>query len=394
MTPGLTRKSRRHRRFPAGPALIAPALIALTCPLAAGSCSKSRKPSEVRCPRPEAVTVQCDPESRKKTEQFLRHNHGAYRAALSRATAYLDGLKVDPVALLKEGIKGKKKLAEILDVYFTLFRAARPAEKEKYRTRFKKAARHAYRTEYHDMGQLDDRSFKQNSTSYLRVAYLMDRMKLDTRQYRKHIRSILDRLNAQMGRRGPHQQMAFHWYYKHFGLKEPFALDQAFTTGYIAKRADPYKLRLMETYHLTHEVFVVYRYGEKLDAAYFSKADMAYLRRTLDILTTYYIRRRNADVTAELLSCIRFVNLTGLPVYRDGIRFLFKSQNTNGSWGKYRRLRRRYGDSVEIRAVLHTTLVAVEALVAAFRKRPRPKSAPAAKPAPRVSARSAKTTSR
>jgi hypothetical protein len=342
---------------------------ALTCTTAA--CSNKKKASCPKCPPPGAVVTQCDPQSRKRTVAFLKHNHGRYRTAIRKAAGYLEKLNVDPVALLNKGIKGKKKLAEILDAYYSLFRAAAPAEKEKFRTRFKKAARHAYRPEYHDMGTLDETTFKQNSTSYLRVAYLMERMKLDTRAYRKHIQAILGRLNGQMGRRGPHQQMAFHIYYKKFGLKEPFPLDRAFRTGTIASRADPYKMSMMDAYQLTHEVFVVYRYGEKMDAAYFTADDLAYLRRTLSILSIYYIRRRSPDILAELLHCIRMLNLVGMPAYRDGLRFLLDRQQPNGSWGRYRRLRRKYGDLTDVRLVLHTTLVVIEALNSAFHTRPK-----------------------
>src|SRR5688572_2643997 len=40
-----------------------------------------------------------------------------YHAARTRARVWLDALEVDPVDLMKHGIKGKKKLAEILDCY-------------------------------------------------------------------------------------------------------------------------------------------------------------------------------------------------------------------------------------------------------------------------------------
>lgn len=341
--------------------------------LAAGLCGSCRRDrsngtgtGSGRLCRPSAVRVSCDEKSQAETRAFIERQKGRYLSAMRKAASYLDSLDVDPVALIGKGIKGIKKLAEILDAYYSLYCRAPAGWKERLKKSFSRAAEKARRPEYHMMDRVDDRTFKQNSTSYLRVAFLMEKMKLDTSEYRKKIRSILPRLNAQMPKRGPHQQFVFGIYYRQFGLKEPFPLHRSFSTGYIARRADPYQMKHMDGYHLTHEVFAVYQYGERLDAAYFTKEDMEYLAHALNVLATFYIKTNNADLTAELLSCIRYINLTGMPVFRDGLSYLLKVQNANGSWGKYKRQRQRYGDDVEIRVVLHTTLVAIEALTSAF----------------------------
>ena len=213
-----------------------------------------------------------------------------------------------------------------------------------------------------------DQQFKEDSTSYLRVAFLMDRFGLDTGLYRREIIKALPRLNEHMQYRGTDQRMAFHLYYKHFGLAEPFPLQSAYQTGAIAARHPPdwYKQRRMEMYNLTHEIFVPYEFGDKLDADFFSEADKAYLRSLLADLTAYGIGLRDTDITAELTSCLRYLHFTGLPVYREALQYLLQSQRPDGKWGSYEQHRIYYGDYVDQAFYLHTTLVVVDALTTAF----------------------------
>jgi len=115
--------------------------------------------------------------------------------------------------------------------------------------------------------------FKQDSTSYLRAAYLMEEVGLETSYFRKEIRKLKKRLDDHMEIRGPNQRMAFHKYYKHFGLEEPFPLANGFLAGEISGRTDPYSLDRKGAYRLTHEIFVPYDFGAELDADFFSIQD-------------------------------------------------------------------------------------------------------------------------
>lgn len=316
------------------------------------------------------ASTQTVPESgagRAATSAFLKDNAERYREAVARARRWLDGVQVDPIALRAAGIKGKKKLVELLGAYATLHAAATATDKPALLARFKQVAAITTEARYHDMAGLDDRSFKQDATSYLRAAYLIDRMGLDTKLYRREIAKIKARLDGHMNKRGAHQQMVFHQYYEHFGLKEPFDLAAGFKAGVIASRLDAYAYRTSgKVYDLTHEIFVPYYFGAKLDVSYFSSEDRSYLRRTLAILTSYYIMRRNADLLAELVSCLRYLKLTNLAVYRDGLTHLLAMQQKNGTWGRYEFYRKRYGALVDQGFYLHTTLVAVKALTVAF----------------------------
>lgn len=325
-----------------------------------------------------APTLTSQPSSRK-IDAFLNANDQRYRETLVLTRSWLDALVVNPADLREHGIKGKKKLAELLDVYLRLYDIATADDKKALMERIRGIT--AITTEtpapatpgYHDMARIDAKQFKEDSTSYLRVAFIMDRFGLDTKLYRQEILKVLPRLNDHMKYRGSDQRMAFHLYYQHFGLEEPFPLEAAFQAGVIASRHDPvwFKQNKMEMYNLTHEIFVPYEFGEKLDAAFFSGPDKAYLRTLLADLTAYGIGIDDTDITAELTSCLRYLHFTDLPVYQESLQYLLKSQWPNGKWGNYEQQRGYYGDYVNQAFYLHTTLVVVDALTTAFHYRER-----------------------
>jgi len=303
---------------------------------------------------------------------FLTEHRAAYEAAKEKARAWLDGVKVDPAELRANNIKGKKKLVEQLDAYRRLWVVAKPAEKAVLLERFKQVAAVAYEDGYHDMGSNSDEWFKQDATSYLRAAVLMERMGLDTKRYREEIKKIHPRLNAQMDRRGPHQQRVFHWYYATFGLEEPFPLADALQKGVIATRIDPATMTSAQMYELTHEVYALYEYGDVLDIDPFDEADKAYLHATLPALVDRLIQAHDPDLMGEVVECLHYLRFQQLPAYLAGVKFLLETQNADGSWGHYARERKKLGDFVKQGFELHTTLVVLGALTAVF-DRPMPK---------------------
>ncbi len=327
-------------------------------------------PSVSTAPPPAAAVASPSAAASPETiAQFLERRQSRYRAAVAKVRVWMDGLTVDPIELRRHNVKGKKKLAECLDVYARLLDIASPGEKEALKTAIRDRASITGEARYHDLAGVSDRQFKEDSTSYLRVAFLMDRIGLDTSFYRGEIRKILPRLNAHMPTRGTDQRMAFHLYYRHFGLDEPFPLESAFQAGIIVSRrpASGFANR-MDVYSLTHEVFVPYQFGDKLDAEFFSAEDKAYLRGVLAALTAAYIESNDPDVAAELSSCLSYLRFTDLPVYRRVLDYLLDCQRADGAWGDYERYRPFYGDYVNQGFYLHTTLVALDALTAAFAK--------------------------
>ncbi|MBI5509123.1 MAG: hypothetical protein HY903_10250 [Deltaproteobacteria bacterium] len=287
---------------------------------------------------------------------------------MEKARAWLDNLRVDPLELRTVGIKGKKKLVEQLDSYYRLWQVAPEEQKAKLLERVREVVAITYEARYHDMATTGDRWFKQDATSYLRAAVLMERLGLETALYREEIKKIHGRLNDHMGKRGPHQRRVFHWYYKHFNLAEPFPLEGALEAGVIARRVEPAKLTNDEVYALTHEVYAVYEYGDRRDIDPFDSASKAYLRTTVEELIRRYVAKGDPDLAGELVECLHYLRMQDSPAYADGVRFLLDSQNPDGSWGTYARQEKRLGEFVNHGFRLHTTLVAIGALTAIFER--------------------------
>jgi hypothetical protein len=195
----------------------------------------------------------------------------------------------------------------------------------------------------------------------------MDRLGMDTGDYVAQMRRVLPRFNEHMAGRGPAQQMIFHIYYEHFGFEEPFPLDRAFEKGRIAARADPHTLGRMPIYHLTHEIFMPFRYGEVRESDFFDAQDTAYLAGALPVLVDRRIAVDDPDLVAELVLCLEYLDMEDEPAYARGIAFLLDSQNEDGSWGDYPEADRRFGPYARHHIYLHTTKLALSALVNAFR---------------------------
>lgn len=332
--------------------LLAATLVALTgCPAAP----------------PPPTAAACRAEGHRRTARFVRKHHRRYLEVRDRALGYLATFSIDPVALRGQGVKGKKKLVELLDAFVALHRHIKDqGVRARVRERFRQAARVTAQPGYHDLGAADERQLRQDATSYLRACYLMERMGLDTAAYRAEIAKVKQRLDDHLGQRGAHQRLAFRWYYDHFGLELPEELKRPPANTVVARRLNPYLMSLGQAYQLTHEVFVPFDYGGKLQRSAFGAADRAYLRRALEVLTTVTIARRDVDAVGELLASLRFLGDSDLEVYRDGLRFLLVSQRPNGAFGNYEHLRDKRGDRLEIDLYLHTTSVAMDILPLAF----------------------------
>ncbi len=319
-----------------------------------------------RSPRVEAWS----PTTHSATAEWLVHHEGDYHLAVKNARAWLEPLRADPAEMRRHGIKGKKKLAELIDAWGRL-RAVEldEAEKASILAHIDSLAEVTRTAEYHDMLTVDDTVFKQDATSYLRAAYLLERQGLDTTLYRHEIARAHDRLNDHMPTRGPFQRLVFHRYYAWFGLAEPFPLAVAREDGLIARRAPPAEMDRMDVYHLTHEVFAPYDYGDDLDVEPFDEDELRYLRPALLLLVDQYIERNDPDLVAELVSCLRYIRAVDLPAYTDGLGFLLASQKADGHWGDYTAHARKHGAwDATWRLELHTTMVAIDALTVAFHR--------------------------
>lgn len=316
--------------------------------------------TDLRGHSPGADSSECD------TYRFLRMSHDRYHLALAKERGWLDHLEANPLVLRRAGIKGKKKFVELLDAYYRLWQIAEEKDRPALLDRVRQIVAITYQDDYHDMASVDDTTFKQDSTSYLRAALLMERMGLDTSRYRQEIVKIHPRLDAHLPSRGPNQRRIFHWYYEHFGLQEPFPLADALKAGEIARRQDPARMSSLDIYLFTHEIFGPYEYGDRLDVDPFSPEDKVYLKAALEVLIRRSLAGRDADLLAELITCARLLRLVSIPSYREGLAYLLDSQNPDGSWGNIAQARARLGEFAAEGTLLHTTMVAADALSLAF----------------------------
>jgi hypothetical protein len=302
------------------------------------------------------------------TDAWLVGHRGDYERAIRRAGAWLEPLSVDPAELRAHGIKGKKKLVELIDAWGRLYQVAEGGRAQAdILARIDLLAEVTRTDAYHDMLEIDDVSFKQDATSYLRAAYLLDGLGLDIERYRAGIAEAEPRLDAHMPQRGPFQQYGFHVYYAHFGLEEPFPLASALEDGLIARRAPAETMDRYDAYAVTHEIFMPYDYGDDLEATPFTVDDLRYLRVVLPQLVDVWMARQDPDLVAELVSCLRFIRAVDLPAYTEGLAFLLRTQHPDGHWGDYRAEAERIGAwATTYKLELHTTTVAIDALTVAF----------------------------
>ncbi len=330
------------------------------CLLAAPTCKPRPR---VRASLPASV---CEGPGSSATAAWLAANAPLAHAARDRARAWLDKITLDVRDLDRNGIPGKRKLGELLGAYVDLYQTANVPDRAAIRARLESIAAITAEPWYHDMGRVDDATFKRDSTSYLRIAVVMERAGLDTTFYRKQIQGIHQRLNQNMPTRGIHQQMVFHNYYQHFGLKEPYRLLEAATAGVIPKRLSPYKLTQNEVYDLMHEVGARYEREDKPPEGAFLVADLAYLRWALDRLTVRYLMADNRDLVGELAISMAYLGFIDLAVFREAMDNLLQSENPDGSWGAYEEARATYGARLDVAMYLHTTAIVVRALAITF----------------------------
>lgn len=306
--------------------------------------------------------------SASSDEALAARRLAAYQRVKSLARTWLDQLEVDPVELMQHGVKGKKKVAEILDCYLHLFDVSTDAtDRDAIHQRVADLAKQLARPEYHDLLQLSDDEFAQNSMSYLRVAWLLERFGLDTRAYREEILRAKPRLDLHLPRRGPWQRAVFLEYYEFFGLEQPPNLAPTpLEDGVIARRVPVEQYNEAAIYNLTHEVFVAFEYGRRRNPTRLSALDLDYARETCNELMLRCIDQKHSDLVGELLACATYLGGRDGGACRQAVGYLLDRQNANGTWGEYEKYRPEFGKYLEQHVYLHTTLVVLQGLIAMF----------------------------
>ncbi len=305
-----------------------------------------------------------------ETSSFDEHEKITYIQLVEeindKSLSWIDTLDVDPINLSYEmGINGKKKFVELLDIYLCLYqRTADPLEKEEYKQKVEELASVTKDQRYHDLDEIDDTQFRQNSTSYLRAWYILNEIGINTTYYIEEIEKILPRLNDHLPGRGINQKMAFVFYYHKLGYSIEYTMKELLDKSTIRKYNDAQNLSKLDVYFITHEIFFLHD-DDQMNLLI--DEDIEYLRSTLKILVNKTILDEDVDLLAEILMIMTYLDFDKLFEYDKTLDYILNSQNKNGSFGYYEDARRYYESigskiDVDIYLYLHTTEVVFRAL--------------------------------
>lgn len=299
-------------------------------------------------------------------DEFRAKYRSRYEESVKRAAKWLRELDADPIALREKGLKGKKKFVELLTAYMDLHRLLPPEDRPAIRRRILQITKVTELPAYHDMETIPAKQFSQDSTSYFRACYLMEKFGLPTERYRENLSRVVSRVDGHLESRGANGRMVFEWYYAHFGFDFPPEHANAATEGLIASRQDPSTLSLYAAYLFTHEIFVPNDFGESVKPDAFDDHEKEYIANAITVLIDRYTKKKNVDIVSELLSSIIFAGIDDPLQLQKTVLFLLEHQRKDGSWGYYDGGRKAWGDLLEVNFTLHTTAVTLAALADVF----------------------------
>ena len=288
-----------------------------------------------------------------------------YDSALRRTKKFAYNLNFDLDYIRNKGLADKKFLAEYLGLFLKLKKAATTtAEKEKIKQKVTPFYKKTLEPSFHNMATVNDKLFKKNSMSYMRILWLLNELDFDTTFYKKELAKVQNRMDTHMKIRGEWQKAVFDKYYDFFKIKKPSVLKYASKLkGPIAYQKPLTYYDRTEAYILTHFVFAAYDYGNKMTQTRFSKKDIDYLAKILPQIITKFEAKNNDDLVGELLTCLVLINKYKTHDFNLSYNRLIRRQNNDGSFGAYERTRKKIGSDVEFRQYLHTTLVDIELFI-------------------------------
>jgi hypothetical protein len=282
----------------------------------------------------------------------------------NKSLSWLDSLDIDPVKLRYDmGVKGKKKFVELLDTYLVLYQTSDSEEnKSLYKTKAWDLIQITFNESYHDMNNINDTHFRQDSTSYLRAWYIMTQFGFDTKYYEIEIDKVIPRIDSHLPSRGINQKMVFVFYYERLGYQIDYTILELFNSSVIRSRKNMEEMDNLDVYFLTHEVFVLHDDNKMW---LLTEEDIDFLKLLIPYHVNRTILENNVDLLAELIMIMTQLGFEELVEYETALEYLLASQNPNGSFGDYEAAREYYnsiGIDIEIQLYLHTTEVCLRAL--------------------------------
>jgi len=327
------------------------------------SCKKETKAAQKK----EQVSEEVNQTSENQPYQKPKAKVGTSNTpeqVFENAMTYANQLNFDLDYIRNKGLADKKYFAEFLGLYLKLHKTyTDESTREEIRKRIQPFYEETQHADFHNMGAVDDRLFKKNSMSYMRIMWLFKELGFDISYFKEEFYKVKDRMDKHMRIRGQWQRVVFDKYYDFFELEKPDILERSKNLkGPITTQQPVTFYNRMQSYILTHFVFAAYDYGNSITQDKFTQEDLDYLFEILPPLVEKFEKEEDDDLVAELLTCMVFIKQTGDFFQRSYNRLLYR-QNNDGSFGNYEKYRPKIGSDVEFRAYLHTTLVALEMFV-------------------------------
>ncbi len=288
-----------------------------------------------------------------------------YKKLLNRTLQFANNLDFNLAYIRNKGLKDKKYLAEFLGLYLKLNKSAiSKKQKKEIRKRLAPFYKETLKASYHNMATVNDKLFKANSMSYMRIMWLLNELGYDISLYKKELEKVQKRMDNHMNVRGPWQRAVFDKYYDFFKIKKPIALNNAKKLkGSIGTKEKLVFYDRAKAYEITHFIFAAYDYGNKKTQSRFDNQDLNYLKEILPQIIKKFELKNNDDLVGELLTCQILIGDTTNKAFKMSYQRLMNKQNNDGSFGNYERGRNKHGKDLEFRYYLHTTLVCSETFI-------------------------------
>ncbi len=331
-------------------------IISISLFLAFISCTKNKENSVKNKPKKELI------QQRKRPKDKVGKGNNLTKTKKRTAEWFL-ALDFNIEKIKNKNSPLQKHFSEYLGLGLKLFnQAKRGAERQQIKNKLQKIYDYTLLKYFHNLDSLDAKNFKKNSMSYLRILYLLEELGFDVTYYKTELKKVKSKIDYHLKLRGDWQKCAFENYYNYFKLKKPTIISNTQNyKGILNNKLNANQYTLSQAYELTHFVFIAFEYGAKKTQSKFGMEDLNYLYAVLPKLAKTYQLKNNRDILAELVTCMKMLNVNDLAL-DNAVTYLLKNQNNDGTWGNYERARKKYGDLVEVKLYLHTALVAYEAL--------------------------------
>ncbi|HFS67617.1 MAG TPA: hypothetical protein ENK67_05330 [Flavobacteriia bacterium] len=299
----------------------------------------------------------------KKHKQKVGNN--TVSKAVKKTFKFANNLDFNLDEIQNKGLPDKKYLAEYLGLFLKVKKFYhRPETDEQIKLKLKPIVYEIEQKKFHNMAAINDKLFKKNSMSYMRIMWLLQQLGYDIKNYKQEFLKIKNRMDDHMKLRGEWQRAVFDKYYDYFKLSKPIELKYAKKLkGPIAYQKTLEFYNRENAYILTHFIFTAFDYGNSLTQNRFDATDLKYLNDILPKITAKFELKNNDDIVGELLTCQVLLNNSNTPEFKQSFTRLLSRQNHDGSFGAYEKYRKKIGKDIEYRAYLHTTLVAIEPFI-------------------------------